>query len=98
MKSLREMSTVAALQRGAVPTGAHCPQTGWWFPAGEHGKDARYLWRGALMPAVNGRTVGWHLSKADPAGTSALNPTIYSADHHPIPYSSAQALWPDCLD
>jgi hypothetical protein len=41
-----------------LPTGHHCPQSGWWTP-GVTGGEARYISEGSVMPTAGGRPVLW---------------------------------------
>jgi hypothetical protein len=40
-------------------TGHHCPQTGWWLADGD--PDTRFISKGDVMPAINGRPTHWIL-------------------------------------
>lgn len=41
-----------------VMTGAHCPMTGWWMPAGQD-QDLVLIAEGNVMPAKHGKPVLW---------------------------------------
>jgi hypothetical protein len=41
-----------------LPTGHHCPHSGWWTPT-MTGEEARYLSEGTVMPTAGGLPAVW---------------------------------------
>jgi hypothetical protein len=63
-RSLATLSDYRA--RTEASTGHHCPQTGWW--SADEDLRHKFIARGDVMPALNGRPTRWRLS--DEANTS----------------------------
>jgi hypothetical protein len=56
----RSLATLSGFRaRTAAPTGHHCPQTGWWLA--DESLTPRFISRGDVMPAVDGRATHWTL-------------------------------------
>jgi hypothetical protein len=66
-------------EKATVRTGAHCPDSGWWYPAPPEPANvstagtsgARFIGEGSLMPAVGGKPVVW-LRGVSEAGRQTL--------------------------
>ncbi|TQJ34184.1 hypothetical protein FBY36_1415 [Arthrobacter sp. SLBN-122] len=64
---MKRRSHFPSVPPGAARTGEHCPQTGWWNPAGEEATkaslraaaEARFIGEGSLMPPINGLPGTW---------------------------------------
>lgn len=41
-----------------LPTGHHCPESGWWIPE-MTGQEARYISEGTVMPPAGGLSAVW---------------------------------------
>jgi hypothetical protein len=60
----RSKSPIDTTPDPLIPTGEHCPRSGWWLTASEEQEagpsaNARFISEGSLMPAVEGSPTKW---------------------------------------
>ncbi len=69
------LSPPVSVERPAVRTGEHCPESGWWQPSPASGQaePPRFIGEGSVMPASGGAPVLWRPQELSRAGAG---PTV----------------------